>query len=268
MSVATLCTAMPAWTSWRCCHQMSLAVRHDLDVTQEVIELFTIGASTKLYALAEDFSTEKPAVEFLHLSTSTGAITKLLTLKEPANGTCYSTAIRSATRIYSVCQSFTSSKPTSGKVICVSRPALCRACIKSHYRASSIAHVAHVSGQRHRELRPPLWSLQLLTSKRCPASAWLGEGLAMRFVTLRSCLAADIPVQEGQGTQGGRVPAQGPDSCCRHSPVKVRMLSHQFCATQCSRVRRTGPRPAAGTDLEAMSFACYDLWHSTVRCLQ
>ncbi len=111
---------------------------------QEVTELFTIGASAKLYALAEDISTAKPAVEFLRLSTSTGAITKQFTVKKPANSTCYSTAISSATKIYCVCQSFTSLNTTSSKVSSVLRPTLCAACIGSYYTASSIAHFAHV----------------------------------------------------------------------------------------------------------------------------
>ncbi len=85
---------------------------------QEVQELFTIGASAKLYALAEDFSAVKPALahEFLRLSPSNGAITKLFTLKQPVNSTCYSTAVSSATKIYSVCESFTSLNTTSTKV--------------------------------------------------------------------------------------------------------------------------------------------------------
>ena len=92
---------------------------------QEITELFTIGASTKLYALAEDTSTVKPALEFLRLSTSTGLITKLFTLKQPVNSTCYSTAISSATKIYSVCQSFTGLKLQSAKVSCVLCPTSC-----------------------------------------------------------------------------------------------------------------------------------------------
>ena len=192
---------------------------------QEVTELFTIGTSAKLYALAEDFTTTKSALEFLRLSPSNGAITELFTLKQPVNSTCFSTAISSATKIYSVCESFTSLNTTSTKVDYVLRPASCGIRFECHDCASSIAHVAHLGDRRHCELKLPAWLTQNNISKRYLKPAWLGKGLAMRIVILRSCSAADIPVHERQGTQGGRVPAQGPDCRNRHSPVEVRMVS-------------------------------------------